>query len=81
MLGGSFHAILHQSTVMQGNLFGILFIGLLAELPTILDIFLTNTTSDYIGVVGLGVVGEPRSGGEKNTRQVVDTSTMDPLVL
>ena len=57
-----FHAILHQSTV---NLFGILFISLLAELPTILDSFFTNTTSDYIGVVGSHEVAG------KNTRQVV----------
>ena len=34
-----FHEILHQSTAMQGNLFGILFIGLLDELPNILDSF------------------------------------------
>ena len=47
-----FHAIFRQSTVMQDNLFGILFIGLLAELPAILDSFFTNTTSDYIGVIG-----------------------------
>ena len=30
-----FHAILHHSTVMQGSLFGIVFIGLLADLPAI----------------------------------------------
>ena len=41
-------------TVIQGNLFGVLFNGLLAELPTILDRFFTSTTSDYIGVVGWG---------------------------
>ena len=66
-----FHAILHQSTVMQGNLFGIRFIGLLAELPAILDSFFTNTTSDYIGVVSWGWLagggGESPSGGEKHT--------------
>ena len=49
-----FHAILHRSTVMQGNSFDILFIGLLAELPAILDSFFNNTASDYIGVVGWG---------------------------
>ena len=38
----------------SGNLFGILFIGLLAELPAILDSFFINTTINYIG---LGVVG------------------------
>ena len=53
-----FHAILHQSTVMQGSLFGVLFIGLLADLPA-------NTTSDFIGVVGSYEVAG------KNTRQVV----------
>ena len=49
-----FHAILHHSTVIQGNSFGVLFNGLLAELPTILDSFFTSTTSDSIGVVGWG---------------------------
>ena len=44
-----FHAILHHSTVMQGSLFGILFIGLLAVLPAVLDSFFNNTTSDFIG--------------------------------
>ena len=43
---------LHQSIVIQGNSVGVLFDGLLAELPTILDSFFTSTTSDYIGVVG-----------------------------
>ena len=57
-----FYAILHQSTVIQSNLFGVLFIGLLAA---ILDSFFTNTTSDYIGVVGSHKVAG------KNTRQVV----------
>ena len=70
--------MLHQSTVMQGNLFGILFIGLLAELPAILDSFFTNTTSAYIWWLA-GGDGEPRSGGE-NTCQVM-THPMDPLVL
>ena len=65
-----FHAILHHSTVMQGSLFGILFIGLLADLPAILDSFFNNTTSDFIGVVGWGVVGSHEVAG-KNTRQVV----------
>ena len=64
---------------MQGSLFGILFIGLLADLPAILDSFFNNTTSDFIGVVGwgwlagggwLGVVGSHEVAG-KNTRQVV----------
>ena len=60
-----FHAILYHSTVMQGSLFGILFIGLLADLPAILDSFFNNTTSDFIGVVGSHEVAG------KNTRQVV----------
>ena len=49
-----FHTILHHSTVIQGNSFGVQFNGLLAELPTILDSFFTSTTSVYIGVVGWG---------------------------
>ena len=39
---------------IQGNSIGVLSSGLLAELPTILDSFFTNTTSDFIGVVGRG---------------------------
>ena len=46
------YEILHQSIVIQGNSVGVLFDGLLAELPAILDSFFTSTTSDYIGVVG-----------------------------
>ena len=45
------NAILQQSIVTQGNSVSVLFNGLLAELPTILDSFFTSTTSDYIGVV------------------------------
>ena len=48
MHGGSFT----QFSTNLGNLFGVFFIGLLAELPAILDSFFTNTTSDYIGMVG-----------------------------
>ena len=40
--------------VIQGNSVGVLFNGLLAELPAILNNFFTSTTSDYIGVVGWG---------------------------
>ena len=58
---------LHQSTVIQG---GILFIGLLAELSAILDSFFTNTTSDFIGVVGWGWWEATKWWGN-NTRQVV----------
>ena len=64
-----FHAILHHSTVMQGSLFGILFIGLLADLPAILDSFFNNTTSDFIGVVGWGWWGATKR--RRKTRQVV----------
>ena len=39
--------------VIQGSSAGALFDDLLAELPTILDNFFTNTSSDYIGVIGL----------------------------
>ena len=46
----------------------MLFNGLLAELPTILD---TSTTSDYIGLVGRGSVVGSHKVTEKNTRQVV----------
>ena len=34
------YEILHQSIVIQGNSAGVLFDGLLAELPTFLDSFL-----------------------------------------
>ena len=57
-----FHAILHHSTVIQGNSFGVLFNGLLAELPAILDSFFTSGW--------LGVVGSHEVAG-KNTRQVL----------
>ena len=39
------YAILHQSIVIQGNSIGVLFNGLLVELPAS---FFTSTTSDYI---------------------------------
>ena len=64
-----FHAILHHYTVIQGNSFGVQFgvqfNGFLAELPAILDSFITSTTSDFIGVVGSHEVAG------KNTRQVL----------
>ena len=41
------YEILHQSIVIQGNSVGVLFDGLLAELPAILDSFFTSITSDY----------------------------------
>ena len=65
----SMHAIIHHSTVIQGNSFGVLFNGLLAELPTILDSFFTSTTSDYIGVVGWGWWGATK--WQENTRLVL----------
>ena len=43
---------------MQGSLFGILFIGLLADLPAILD---SHHKCFHKGG------GEPQSGGEKHT--------------
>ena len=48
-----FYTILHKAVVIQDNSMDVLFDGLLAELPGILDSF-TNTTSDYIGLVGQG---------------------------
>ena len=48
------YGLLHQSIVVQGNSAGALFVGLLAELPAILDSFFTSTTSKCIGVVGRG---------------------------
>ena len=38
------YEILHQSIVIQGNSLGVLFDGLLAESPAILDSFFTSTT-------------------------------------
>ena len=56
---------------MQSSLFGILFIGLLANLPAILDSFFNNTTSAGFHRGGwLGVVGSHEVAA-KNTRQVV----------
>ena len=54
---------LHQSIVIQDNSVGVLFNGLLAELPAILDSFFHQGR-----LVGGG--GKPQSGGE-NTRCVV----------
>ena len=46
---------LHNSIVIRGNSITVLFYGLPAKLPTILDSFLpVATTSDYIRVVGWG---------------------------
>ena len=60
-----FHTILHHSTVIQGNSFGVLFRCLLAELLAILDSFFTSSC-DCIGVVGWS---HEVMGG--NTRQVL----------
>ena len=53
-----FHAILHCFTVIQGNSFGVLFNGLLAELPVILDSFYQYHKwlhrGSWLGVVGGG---------------------------
>ena len=43
------------SYTIQDKSVDVLFNGLLAELPAILNSFFTNTTSDYIGVVGQGL--------------------------
>ena len=48
------YAILHQS-IIQDNVIGALFNGLLAKLPGILDSLITSTTGDHTcrgGVVG-----------------------------
>ena len=41
-----------NSPPIYGNSVGVSFNGLLAELPSILDSFVTCTTSDYIGMIG-----------------------------
>ena len=73
------YTIPHQSIVIQGNSFGVLFNGLLAELPAILDSFFTSTTSDYIGVVGWGWWGATKWQGKHMLCS--NTCIMDPLVL
>ena len=73
------YVILHQSIVIQGNSVGVLFNGLLAELPTILDSFFTSTTSDYIGMVGWGWWGATKWQGKHMLCSY--TCIMDPLVL
>ena len=72
------YEILHQSIVIQGNSFGVLFDGLLVELPAILDSFFTSTTSDYIGVVGRGWWGATKWRGKHTL--CIHTCIMDPLV-
>ena len=56
------YQLLHQSIVIQGNLAGALFDGLLAEFPAILDSFFTSTTSHRGG--WLGVVGSHEVAGK-----------------
>ena len=73
------YEILYPSIVIQGNLAGALFNGLLAELPAILDSFFTSTTSDYIGVVGRGWWGATKWWGKHTLHSY--TCFMDPLVL
>ena len=61
---------------IQGDSIGVLFNGLLAELPTISDNCFTSAISNYIGVVGWGwheVTG-------KHTLCSY-TCIMDPMVL
>ena len=57
-----------DNLVIQGNSIGLLSSGLLAELPTILDSFFTNTTSDFIGVVGRGWWGATKWRGETHIK-------------
>ena len=59
---------LHHSTVIQDNLFGVLFNGLSAELSAILDSFLTTTTGDYIGVAGWGWWGAMKWQGKTHVK-------------
>ena len=72
-------AILHQSIIIQGNSVGVLFDGLLAELPAILDSCFTSTTSDYMRVVGQGWWGAKKWRGKQMLCNY--TCIMDPLVL
>ena len=46
----SSYVVLHQS---EGNSYGLLINDLIADLPSILNIFV-STISDYIGMVGWG---------------------------
>ena len=64
MHGASVYAILYQSIAIQGNSVGVLFNSLLTELPAILNIFFTSTTSDYMGVVGRGWWGNHKVAGK-----------------
>ena len=50
--------LLRNSPQICSYTMDVLFNGLLAELPAILDSCFTNTTSDYIGVVGREGGGE-----------------------
>ena len=72
------YEILHQSIVIQGNSVGVLFDGLLAELPAILDSFFISTASDYIGVVGWGWWGATKWQGKHTLCS--HACIMDPLV-
>ena len=67
------------SIVIQGISVGVLFNGLLAELPAILDSFFTSTTSDYIGVAGQGWWGATKWRGKRTLCSY--TCITDPLVL
>ena len=62
------------SIVIQGNSVGILFNGLLAKLPAILDGFFTSTTSEY-----MGWLGATKWQGKHTLCSY--TCFMDPLVL
>ena len=70
---------LHSSLSICSNLVGVLFNGLLAELPITLDGFFTSSKSDYIGVVGRGWW---RATKCREIHTLCSyTSIMDPLVL
>ena len=73
------YAILHLYIVLQDNSIGILFNGLLDELPAILDSFFTSTTSDYIVMLGRGW-WRATKGWEKHMMRIY-TFIIDPPAL
>ena len=50
------------------NSISVLSSGLLAEFPAILDSFFTNTTSDFIGVIGLAWWGATKWWGKTHIK-------------
>ena len=55
---------INLSVVTQGNSVGVLFNGLLTELPAILDSFFTSTTSDFKRNGLLGVMWSHKVAGK-----------------